>query len=123
MKMTKHLLGAALAFAVASTGCAASYDRTDITDVSQSDMPGTVSLNTVRVTEGSLLTAHVIPYNSDGNPLNGEVRSQNPKVLDCTRAIGNKWAFLGVSKGTTTVELVADGEVVGRITAEVTAQP
>ncbi len=121
--MTKYLLGAALAFAVLSTGCAATYDRTDITDVSQGDMPGTVSLNTVRVTEGALITAHVIPYNSDGNPLNGEVRSQNPKILECTRAIGNKWAFLGVSKGTTTVELVADGEIVGRITAEVTAQP
>ena len=123
MSMTKNLLGAAVAFALASTGCAASYDRTDITDVSQGEMPGTVSLNTVRVTEGALITAHVIPYNSDGNPLNGEVRSQNPKILDCTRAVGNKWAFLGVSKGTTTVELVADGEIVGRITAEVTAQP
>ena len=125
--MTKHSLTAALLFcagsALAATGCAASYERTDITDVSQGDLPSTVSLSSIRVTEGALATAHVIPYNSDGNPLHGEVRSDNPKILDCTRATGNKWAFLGVSKGTTTVNFVADGQVVGRVTAEVTAQP
>jgi hypothetical protein len=124
MTMTKHLFGAALACALASTtGCAASYDRTEVSDVSQGDTPATVSLSVVRVTEGALATAHVIPYNSDGNPLEGEVRSDNPKVLDCTRAVGNKWAFLGVSKGTTTVTFLADGQIVGRATAEVTAQP
>jgi hypothetical protein len=124
----KDLLGTTLACAVAalavtSAGCAASYERTDVSDVSQSDLPSTVSLTNIRVTEGALTTAHVIPYNTDGNPLNGEVRSDNPKILDCTRATGNKWAFLGVSKGTTTVNFLADGQVVGRVTAEVTAQP
>jgi hypothetical protein len=121
--MKRHLLCATLASALACTGCAATYDRTEITDVSQGDLPSTVSLSSIRVTQGALVTAHVIPLNSDGNPLDGDVRSDNPKILDCSRATGNKWAFLGVSKGTTTVSLLADGQVVGRVTAEVTAQP
>ena len=122
LTMTKLLSAAVLFGALASTGCAATYDRTEITDVSQSDLPATVSLDAIRVSEGTLATAHVIPYNSDGNPLPGELRSDNPKVLDCTRATNNKWAFLGVSKGTTIVSVIADGQIVGRINAEVSAQ-
>jgi hypothetical protein len=121
--MKKTTTTALLLGLLASTGCAASYDRTEITDASQGDLPSTITLASISITEGGLATAHVIPYNSDGHPLSGEVRSDNPKVLEVVRASDNKWAFLGVSTGTTSVTLLADGQVVGRINAEVRGQP
>lgn len=120
----KMLSSALLLAALASqVGCAATYDRTEITEVSQGSLPGAVSLNQVTVAEGALVTARVIPYNSDGHPIEGTILSDNPKVLECVRATDNKWAFLGVTPGKTTVVFLADGQVVGRATAEVTGQP
>lgn len=113
---------AALALAALS-GCTSSYSHTDISTVSSNDLPAQVSALRVAVTQGSIVTAHVAPWNSDEKPMVGDVQSTDAATLQVLHAYGDKnYAFLGVKAGKTTVTFLADGIVVATIQAEVTPQ-
>lgn len=120
----KQLLFPSIVLLLAATGCQASYQREEISNVSQSEVTPTssVSLQHVQVTLGDIVTATVIPYNSDNNPMIGTVTSDNPNVILVEGAEGNKWAFSGVNIGSTTLHFVADGETVATVVAKVCDQ-
>jgi hypothetical protein len=104
------------------TGCSASYNHEEITNTSTGDLQTTVSLQEISIPVGGITVANVIPYNSDHNPMVGVVTSDSPNVLLVEGATDNKWAFSGVSAGTSTVHFIADGAVVATVTANVTVQ-
>jgi hypothetical protein len=107
----------------ALSGCTAGYRHTDISQVSSNELPSTVSAVHIQVTEGSIVTAHIAPFNSDDKPMVGDVQSTDRSMLDVLKAYGDKnYAFLGVKPGKTTVLFLADGETVATIEAEVTPQ-
>lgn len=107
----------------ALSGCRANYSHTDISRVSSNDLPSTVTALHIAVTQGSIVTAHIAPFNNDEKPMVGDVQSSDPSTLQVLRAFDDKnYAFLGVKTGKTTVMFLADGIVVATIQADVTAQ-
>ncbi|MGH7284594.1 MAG: hypothetical protein ACRELY_23970 [Polyangiaceae bacterium] len=121
--MMKRLILPLIALS-ALAGCGSSYQRDEITNTSQADFvpePG-VTLQRIAIPLGSITTANVIPYNSDNNPMIGNVTSDNPNILLVEGAHGNKWAFSGVNIGTTTVKFFADGQTVATVQAVVCDQ-
>lgn len=107
-----------------TNGCVATYARTEIGAVSGSnELPSTVTGRHISLTVGAVVTAHIGPFNTDGNPMVGDVASEDNSVLEVSRAYGEKnYAFLGRRAGKTHVELKADGVVVALIDAEVLEQ-
>lgn len=118
----KHLVFSLGLGCLAMTGCSASYNHEEITNSSTGDLQTTVSLQEISIPVGAITVAQVIPYNSDHNPMVGIVTSDSPNVLLVEGATDNKWAFSGVSAGTSTVKFIADGAVVATVTANVTVQ-
>ena len=110
--------------ALALAGCGATYNHTDVSSVSQApELPSTVTAKHIQITAGGVVTAHIAPFNSDSNPMVGDVVSEDNSVLEVTRAFGDKnYALLGKHAGKTLVELKADGAIVATIEAEVTEQ-
>lgn len=110
---------------IAIGGCVATYDRTDLTSVSQNpELPSTITGRHIQLAVGGVVTAHVAPFNTDDNPMVGDVVSEDTSVLEVSRSFGDRnYAFLGRHAGKTVVELKADGVIVGSIEAEVTEQP
>ena len=108
----------------ALAGCQSSYQREEITNISQSDIvpEPVVTLQRIAIPIGSITTANVIPYNDDNNPMIGIVTSDNPNVLAVEGAHGNKWAFSGVNIGTATITFKADGQIVATVKAVVCDQ-
>ncbi len=111
--------------AIAACGCTSSYSRTDITSVSQSnELTSSVTGRHILLTVAGVVTAHIGPFNSDNNPMVGDVASEDNSILEVSRTYGDKnYAFLGRRAGKTAIELKADGIVVARIEAEVVEQP
>jgi len=126
MPLTKQLilsLGITLLASSALTGCTSSYNHVEITEVSQGSItPTTLSLQEITVPVGGIAIAKVIPYNSDQNPMVGIITSDHPEVLFVEGATNNKWAFSGVSAGSSTVKFMADGAVVATVIATVSVQ-
>jgi hypothetical protein len=122
MKRMKQLILSLGLICLAMTGCSASYNHEEITNTSTGDLTATVSLQEITMPVGAIAVAQVIPYNSDHNPMVGVVTSDNPNVLLVEGAQNNKWAFSGVSAGTSTVKFIADGAVVATVTATVSVQ-
>ena len=108
----------------ALAGCQASYQREEITNTSNSDITPQpiVTLQKIAIPIGSITAANVIPYNSDNNPMIGDVSSDNPNVLLVEGAQGNKWAFSGVNIGTATITFRADKQVIATVKAVVCDQ-
>lgn len=120
----KRLLFPSILLALAAAGCQSSYQREEITNVSQSEVTPTssVSLQHIQVTLGDIVTANVIPYNDDNHPMIGVVQSDNPNVILVEGAEGNKWAFSGANIGSTTIHFIADGQTVATVIAKVCDQ-
>jgi hypothetical protein len=121
---TLHLCAAVVC--VAATACApATYSRTDVSPVSTGDqLPGSISLDHATVPVAGVVVAHIAPFNSDDNPMVGNVVSDDPSTMQVLPAIGDKnYALLGVNTGSTTLRLLADGVVVASVPADVTPQP
>jgi hypothetical protein len=113
----------ALAAASLATGCAATYSHTDISQVSSNELQSQVNATHIQVTHGGIVTAHIAPFNSDGNPMVGDVASEDTSVIQVYRATGdNNYALLGVKPGRTHLEFKADGVTVVTIDTEVTEQ-
>ncbi len=121
---TKPLFLSSIVMLAALSGCTASYNHEEITNVSSGDITPTavVSTTEISIPVGGITVAQVIPYNSDHNPMVGIVQSDNPSVLLVEGATGNKWAFSGVSAGNANVQFVADGAVVATVKATVNVQ-
>jgi hypothetical protein len=121
---TRSLLFAiALLGATALVGCGPDYDRTEISGVI--DPPGG-EINHARlvVPQGTLVKAHIVPFNDDDEPMSLQVRSANPDLLEVAPTINDHdFVFLGKRLGSTTVELKADGKVVLVLDATVSEQP
>lgn len=122
---SKPCLGVILvSFALMLAGCSGPhYERTDITDVSQSDLGATVSLTTVSLIHGGAAKAVITPYDSDHKPMASSVASKDPSVVEVVAGLdAGEYIFLASSVGTTDIEFSADGEVVAIARAVVTEQ-
>ena len=118
----KRLLGAAcMTFAV---GCAGpSYDRTEILDVSQGDLPATVSLSLISLSVGAATRAVLKPWNDDNKLMGVGVQSDNPELLDIAPGVGDhEFMFIARKVGTTSARFLADGDVVAIARVEIRAQ-
>ena len=106
-----------------AAACGPDYSRTEIDNVSQSDLPGTVGGNEIRIPIGGVTTARVAPYNTDDEDMRGDVVSEDPSVLEIDKTTAtNVYAFMGIRPGTTRVFLYADGQLVAAIPASVVDQ-
>lgn len=104
--------------------CGPEYDRTEFTAVVPDDFGGGIDVTSIRVHEGMILKSHIVAWNDDREPMSLVLRSENPQVLEIANVItAHDYVFIGRKQGDTLVELVADGEVVLRIPAQVVAQP
>lgn len=110
--------------ALVNIGCSGpSYDRTTVTDVSQSGLNGTVTTTDVVLTVGGATKASVKPYDDDNKAMAGEVVSGDPLIIEIAPGIvDGEYFFLGRRIGETTVQFKADGQVVAIARARVTAQ-
>lgn len=108
---------------LAVTGCGPSYDHTDFT-ARASKLGGTVDRTQIVVPEGMIVTAHIVPYNTDNKVLTATFQSKDTSTLVVQNVISDHdFAFVGLKQGITDVELRADGDLVLTITANVTPQP
>ncbi len=103
--------------------CAATYDHTEITQVGTGTLYQTTSSKSMSIVLGDILTADVVPYNSDDNPMVGEVTSADPSVVTVLHTSSGGYGFIGMALGTVQLTLYADGAPVGSLEATVTAQP
>ncbi len=109
-----------LAFA---SGCTASYGHTDIDKVASGETGGTVSSHMITIPLGTVVTAHVAPFNTDGNPMEGSVDVDDGSIIQVDPTVDDKhYAFQGIKLGKTSVSLTADGLVIAVIQAEVVPQ-
>jgi hypothetical protein len=107
-----------------AVACGPEYDRTEFTAIVPDDFGGSINVSSVRVHEGMILKSHTVAWNDDREPMSLVIRSENPEILEIANVItAHDYVFIGRKVGTTHVELVADGEVVLRIPAQVVAQP
>ena len=110
---------------LASAACTATYSRTDVSAVSPGDqLMGSITQDHATVPVAGVVVAHIAPFNSDNNPMVGDVVSADPTTLLVLHSLGDKnYALLGVNSNQTTLQLLADGVVVAEIPADVTEQP
>ncbi len=104
------------------SGCAATYDHTEITQVGTGTLYQTTSSKSMSIELGDVLTADVVPYNTDDNPMVGEVTSADPTVVSVLHTSSGGYGFLGVALGTVKLTLYADGAPVGTVEAMVYPQ-
>ena len=102
--------------------CAATYDHTEITQVGTGTLYQTASAKSMDLELGDVLTADVVPYNTDDNRMVGEVTSADPGVVAVLHTSSGGYGFLGVSTGTVKLTLYADGAPVGSVEATVYPQ-
>lgn len=104
--------------------CGPSYDRVEIDQVTVGKLQGEITTQHITITEGSLVTARITPYDSDHKDLTSHVRSLDESYLTVTPMVTDHgYAFYGLRPGRAQVEVKADGETVLVIDADVKAQP
>ena len=122
MKTTVLIFANLILLAFAS-GCTASYGHTDIDKVASGETGGTVSSHMITIPLGTVVTAHVAPFNTDGNPMEGSVDVDDGSIIQVDPTADDKhYAFQGIKLGKTSVSLTADGLVIAVIQAEVVPQ-
>ncbi len=109
---------------LALAACGPDYDRTEFSGIVRDDLSGGISVQRLSVHEGMILKSHILVLNDDNDPMALTVRSTDPEVVEVLSVISpNDYTFVGKRTGTTTIELLADGELVLRVPAEVLPQP
>ncbi len=104
--------------------CGSNDVRVEIDEVTTGKLHGEVTTQHIQVTEGSLVTARITPYDSDHEDLTSHVRSLDESYLTVTPMIAKHgYAFYGLRPGRAQVEVKADGETVLVIDATIVAQP
>lgn len=120
---TTLLFFASLTLLAFASGCTASYGHTDIDKVASGETGGSVTSHMISVPLGTVVTAHVAPFNTDGNPMEGSIEVDDGSILQVDPTADDKhYAFQGTKLGRTNVSLMADGLVVAIIQAEVVPQ-
>jgi hypothetical protein len=118
------LFFASLSLLAFASGCTASYGHTDIDKVASGETGGTVSSRMITIPIGTVVTAHIAPFNTDGHPMEGSVEVDDGSILQVDPTADDKhYAFQGTKLGKTNVSLTADGLVIAVIQAEVVPQP
>jgi hypothetical protein len=116
-------LGALALSGVLLGACGPDFDHIEMT-TRPTRLGGRLDLQRVEVPIGGILKAHILPLNDDREVLEPDVRSLDPSVVEVARVASElDFAFLGVRKGTTRVEIRAAGDVVLILDAVVTDQP
>jgi hypothetical protein len=126
MNTNKKLLALAISAFVglAVVACGPDYEKTVITQSTQTPLGGEVKPNLVSVPEGMIVTAYVAPFDDDDEHMQAHVISRDDTVLEVIAVVNDRnYAFIGKKPGKTLVEFQADGETVFVVEAEVTAQP
>ena len=118
-----------VAFAAAATlvvaGCGgADYDHTDIQNVKPSPLGGNMNFARIEVPVGMIVTAHIVSYDDDHKAMNVALQARTSGIVETTSVVSqHDYAFLGLKKGDTEVELTADGKVVLIWAVRVVDQP
>jgi hypothetical protein len=113
----------ALASLATLAGCGPGYDRTEIS-TSVRVLGNDVDETSVKVVQGTVVVAHIVSYDTNKKRMSVRVRSADERLLDVSQAAADgDWAFMGLESGSTTVEILADGESVMRLQALVMEQP
>ena len=113
----------AAVLALTGIGCTASYSHTEMKTISSGDLPATVTRQRIQISVGAIAHAEIQPFNTDDNPMIGDVQSSDPNVIEVIAGAKNDtYAFLGHKVGKATVSLYAGGVLVGDIPAEVVDQ-
>lgn len=121
--MKKLMTALATSLAIAATACGPDYDRTDIQGVIASPLGGRVDRTRIEVPVGMIVKAHIVPWNDDREPMEATIRSRDPGVVEVAQVVSDRdYAFLGLRRGTTQIEIRADGDLVLVIDAIVSDQ-
>jgi hypothetical protein len=108
----------------ALSGCKASYDHTNISQVGSNELPASVTAQKITLAIGGVVTAHIAPFNSDNNALIGDVQSDDPSIVEVERTTGHdNYALLGIKTGTSSIHILAGGVSEATLQVEVTVQP
>jgi hypothetical protein len=109
-----------------SFGCSnGNYGSAVITD-QVGDPAARIDFHTgISVPEGSVVSANIQLVAVDGDDMTGSLESRDPDILEITQSAGssNNYVFLGVSQGTTSVLVMANGVQVGTLSAVVVPPP
>jgi hypothetical protein len=112
------------AVALGLVACGPDYDHTDISAVRKTKLGGDMNIQRLEVPEGLVLKAHIVVWNDDEEAMPLVVRSKDPKIVEVAGVVNDRdYAFLGLQRGRTEIEFVADDTVVLTIEANVVAQP
>ncbi len=115
---------ALFALPLALLACGPDYDHTSIDGVVTGKLGGSVDIARVTVSEGAIVKAHIVSYNTDKKTMAMDIHSADESILQVKPVVSsNDYAFLGLAPGHTTVEIKADGDTVLVLEAIVTQQP
>jgi hypothetical protein len=111
------------AFAFGAVACGGPHYKDHEVDSIKSPTGGTLDFNSgkIKIPLGGAVKAHIVAYDSEHHRLGGGVTSDQSGIV----AVGNEftgdddWVFFGVTPGTTVVHLLASGQTVRDIQAEV----
>jgi hypothetical protein len=123
----KPLLSGIAALALAlSVGCSNGNYGSAVVTQQVGDPEARIDFHTgISVPEGSVVSANIQLVAVDGDNMTGYLESQDPDILEITQSAGNAngYVFLGVSTGTTSVIVMANGIEVATVSADVVAPP
>ena len=118
-------LGAVALLAASLVGCGPDYDRTEISSVKSANvLDNKLDKGGLVLSEGLVITAHVVVWNDDNEQMSLGIRSKNETIVKIDPVVNDRnYAFIGQTAGSTEIEILADGDVVLTIPATVKAQP
>jgi len=126
--MRTYLL-VATAAVLGALAAACSNDNYSYADVTMpvGDPAATINFagsGSITVAEGSAVEAQITLMANNGDQLTGEIVSENANILEVLPVMdASAYVFMGISAGTTDVEVVVNGREVQTVTATVTALP
>jgi hypothetical protein len=122
MNLQKLLGIAAVATMVA---CGHDYDHTEISQIIGSySSADDVSLAHIEVTEGNVVTAHIVIKNDDNEKMPLRIVPADTTTLDLEPTINpDVYAFIGKKSGKTTVQFISDDERIITIHVDVVPEP
>jgi hypothetical protein len=130
--MSRALLsiGALATLSLGGAACAPdrSFAYAQTSDL-QGDSSATVALNAsssvVRLDEGSAVSVHVQIVAKDGENISGDLAVADPTtlLLETAPSDAQRYVFLGVKSGTTSLSITVNGNVVSTVPVTVVAPP
>lgn len=129
--MKRVLLSALFGLACAVfAGCGDDYSHTQVTSVVGSFTgPTTSSKDTIdpshiQITEGNILKAHIVVFNDDDEQMPLTIKVTTPGKMEVAAATTpDDYTFIGIEVGQAEIQLIADGNRILSIKADVVAQP